>query len=130
MSTTTPPPDLDLGSVDLLALERRFQQALAAGDAGALPVVGYGEISVTFGWPPANPRIAVKSLPVFEDLDRLRAYAALVEGYIDRLRDRRVHVLPTAVRWSRAPGGWRGYLLQPLLPQGSIGPRVLAHGGP
>ncbi|MDX1620101.1 MAG: DUF6206 family protein [Nitriliruptorales bacterium] len=115
--------------LDLGELERRFEEVLRTGTPEDLPIAGYGEISVTFGWPPDEPRLAIKSLPVFPERARLRTYGALVEEYVAVLAERGVDVLPTEVRWVAAPGGWRGFLVQPLLPSESIGPRVLAGGG-
>jgi hypothetical protein len=120
----------DPASVDVTALERRFRRALAEGHPGDLPVVGYGEISLAFGWPPEDPSTVVKSLPVFDDLGRLLAYADLVEEYVDALTDRGVDVVPSAVRGARVPGGWRGYLLQPRLPPTTLAPTVLSSAGP
>jgi hypothetical protein len=118
----------DPDRLDLDALERRYRDALGAGTSGDLDVVGYGEISLGFAWPPDEPTTVVKSMPVFTDLDRLRAYAALVAEYVGVLEGRGVPVLPTVVRWTAAPGGWRGWLLQPRCAPATVGPAVLAVG--
>ena len=130
MSTLAPtPPPAVAPEVDWDRLESRYEQALDAGAPGDLAVVGYGEISLAFAWPPEDPQVAVRSLPVFTDGGRLRAYADLVDEYVATLRDRGVDVLPTSAHAVPAPGGWRGWLAQPLLPAATIGPEVLRRGG-
>ena len=116
-------------AIDWDRLEARYEQALADGTPGDLPVVGFGEISLAFGWPPEAPTVAVRSLPVFPDQGRLRAYTDLVGEYVGTLRERGVDVLPTHAWSVPVDGGWRGWLVQPLLPAATIGPAVLARGG-
>ena len=116
-------------AVDVDALEASHQRALEAGSHGSLPIVGYGEISLVLGWPPERPTVAVKGLPVIADRGRVDAYADLISEYAETLRGRGTAVVPSAVRVARARGGWRGYLLQPLLPAGTVGSTVLGRGG-
>ena len=123
--TPAAPEALDWGR-----LEARYERALDEGTPGDLPVVGFGEISLAFGWPPEAPTVAVRSLPVFPDRDRLQAYTDLVAEYVGTLRERGVDVLPTHAWSVPVDGGWRGWLVQPLLPADTIGPAVLARGGP
>jgi hypothetical protein len=117
----------DPDAVDLEALDRRFREALRTGSLDGLPVVGYGEVSIAFGWPPDRPTVVAKSLPPFEDARRLEAYADVLDEYLDALTARGVEPVPTAVR-SVADGGRRrrAYVLQPSLPAETIGPAVLA----
>lgn len=119
----------DPDRVDVEALEHRYRRALEEGGPGDLPVVGHGEISLAFGWPPSEPDLVVRSLPVFADLGRLQAYADLIDEYVTTLRVRGLDVVPTVARWAPAPGGWRGYLVQPALPAQRIGHAVLRTDG-
>lgn len=96
---------------DLDGLDAAYRAALAAGDPELLPVVGYGEISVAFAWPPGAPRIVAKSLPPFDSPERLAAYAGLLAEYTGLLGGRGVDVVPSAVR----SVGARAYVLQPLV---------------
>lgn len=119
----------DPDGVDVEAVDRAFLAATRPDRGGDLDVVGYGEISVVFGWDgPAGP-VVVKSLPSFDDPGRLEAYEALLAEYTETLADRGVHPVPTAVRSVRAEGAVRGYVLQPRLPARDLGPEVLGDGG-
>jgi hypothetical protein len=140
VSTDPEPPDLDVGpsadtvvtgafdpdAVDLEALDRRFRQALRTGSPEGLPVVGYGEVSLAFGWPPGRPTVVAKSLPPFEDTKRLAAYAVVLDEYLDALTARGVEPVPTAVRAVADGRRRRAYVLQPSLPADTIGPAVLS----
>jgi hypothetical protein len=112
--------------VDLAALDRAYRRAVELGHPDGLPVVGYGEISLAFGWPPDRPRVVAKSLPPFADAARYHAYAAVLEEYLGVLRSRDVMPLPTAVRAVVDGRDHRAYVLQPWLPPETIGPAVLA----
>jgi hypothetical protein len=112
--------------VDLDALDRAYQQALRDGRPDELPVVGYGEISIAFGWPPQAPTVVAKSLPTFRDERRFAAYVALLDEYLDTLAARGVDTLPTAVRSVTDHGERRAYVLQPRVPGDAVGPAVLA----
>lgn len=130
MTASAPAPSSDLAQqVDWERLEARYRRALDAGTPGDLPVVGYGEISLAFAWPPEDPRLVVRSLPVFRDRGRLQSYTDLVDEYVGTLRDRGVDVLPTVGHAVPVDGGWRGWLVQPRLPATTIGPEVLRRGG-
>jgi hypothetical protein len=122
-------PPFDPDAVDLAGLDHAYRRSLRLGRPAGLPVVGYGEISLAFGWPPDAPTVVAKSLPTFPDAGRLRAYVGLLEEYLATLADRGVEPLPTAVRWVGAPGRGRTYALQPWLPAAAIVPAVLARAG-
>jgi hypothetical protein len=112
--------------VDLAAMDRAYQQALRDSRPDELPVVGYGEISIAFGWPPDAPTVVAKSLPTFRDVRRFEAYVALLDEYLETLTSRGVDTLPTAVRSVTDRGERRAYVLQPRVPGEAIGPAVLA----
>jgi hypothetical protein len=123
------PPDparFDPEPLDIAAVDAAYRGALRAGVSGDLPVVGYGEISLAFGWPPSAPTMVIKSLPDFDDHASFEAYVRLLEDYVAALVRRGVDVVPTTVRSVGTPRGRRAYVIQPLLPAPSIGPAVLA----
>jgi hypothetical protein len=141
VSTDPDPPDLEIRSatqdgafapdaVDLEELDRGFRDALRTGDANALPVVGYGEISLAFAWPPEQPTVVAKNLPPFEGAPRFDAYAALLDEYLATLRARGTDPVPTVVRAVVDHGRYRAYVLQPLLPPETIVSEVLRRAGP
>ncbi|HQR28321.1 MAG TPA: DUF6206 family protein [Nocardioides sp.] len=112
---------------ELAALEARVHEALVQGEAGTLPVLGYGEITLVLGWPPEAPTAACKRLPVFADATRAEAYGTLVTEYVEHLRAGGLDVLPTS--WHTVPaahGTVAGYVVQPVLPEATLVPRVLA----
>jgi hypothetical protein len=95
---------------DVEALDDAYRRALAAGDPDLLPVVGYGEISVAFAWPPDDPAVVAKSLPPFGSAAREQRYRDLLAEYIAVLADRGVAVVPSELV---AVDG-RAYVVQPL----------------
>lgn len=116
----------DPDAVDLVALDRAHMAALHRQRPDELPVVGYGEMSLAFAWPPDGPAVVAKSLPPFADRVRLRAYEALLQEYLEVLEARDVAVLPTTVRAVVDGGEYRAYVLQPWVAPERIGPRALA----
>lgn len=110
-------PAVEGEGLDLERLDAAVETAIAAGDAGDLRVLGYGEITLVLGWPPERPAFAVKRLPLFRTAGRLRDYEALVDRYVATLRERGVRAVDTRVRaMSPSEAGIRAYLVQPLLP--------------
>ncbi len=108
-------PDVDL-DLDLERLDRTVDDAIRAGEAGGLHVLGYGEITLVLGWPADAPRLAVKRLPRFHDRAQLDRYAALLDGYAAALQERGVSVLDTEIRSLIArDGSLHSYLVQPFV---------------
>jgi len=104
--------------VDLERLDAAIDEAIRVGAPRDLPVLGYGELTLVIGWPPQQPTVAVKRLPPFSDRDRLDAYAALLERYIETLRERGLLVAQTEIRSHPGPRGtMRAYLVQPRVPR-------------
>ncbi len=120
------PCTFDPDAVDLRALDRAHLAALHRQRPDDLRVVGYGEVSLAFAWPPRAPTVVAKSLPPFADGARLRSYEALLEEYLGVLAARGVAVLPTAVRAVADRTRPRAYVLQPWVAPERIGPTVLA----
>jgi hypothetical protein len=108
-------------ALDLERLDAAVEAAVAAGEAGDLAVLGYGEITLVLGWPTAAPALAVKRLPVFPSAGALARYEALLGDYLAVLRARGVGAVRTDLRAVPAPEGRRrGYLVQPLVPPGRL----------
>ena len=116
--------------IDLAALDASVAAAIERGSPAGLRVLGFGEITLTLGWPPDRPVVAVERLPVLEDPVAAEAYAALVAGYGAALRGRGVEVVETVVRLLDAPDGVHVYLLQPVIPRGRILSVALASAPP
>jgi hypothetical protein len=113
-----------IDDAELAALEGQVQAALAAADTGALRVLGYGEITLVLGWPPADPRVACKRLPVFRDPRRAAAYGETVTEYIGALAQRGVVVVPSEWRTVALRDGIAAYVVQPVLPAAALAPNV------
>jgi Family of unknown function (DUF6206) len=104
------------GALDIGQLDSAVEDAIEAGEAGSLRVLGYGEITLVLGWPSAGPELAVKRLPPFAGGEQIDRYEDLLHRYVGALSGRGVPVIATELRRvaGRAP---RGYLIQPLVPR-------------
>lgn len=128
MSAATGP---GLGADELRELDDLVESALASGDEGSLPTLGFGEISLVLGWPPSAPRYACKRLPVFDSPRRFDSYRATLAEYVAALRAAGVGVVETELAGvPRGDGGVAGYVVQPLLPAASLAPGILRRGDP
>ena len=117
-------------SVDLAALDRQVDVALARGDESGLRIIGYGEISIVLGWPLDEPRWACKRLPLFPSDAAADDYAATLDGYLAEVRARDVDVVDTEVqRVGQADGRVAVYCVQPVLAPGTLAVDVVRHGG-
>ena len=116
---------------DLRELEATIDRALATGDASALEVVGYGEITLVVKWTVAGRMVACKRLPGLADDAAFAAYRECVAGYIARLAERGVVVPDTAVEAvPRRDGTVTAYCVQPVLPAPSLLPNRLRGASP
>jgi Family of unknown function (DUF6206) len=115
--STAPEADVEHLEVDVERLDATVEEAIHVGAPRGLRVLGYGELTLVIGWPTEEPVLAVKRLPPFSDRRRLDAYTALLERYIQLLRERGIAVVHTEVRSHPGQGGSvRAYLVQPLVP--------------
>ncbi len=115
-ATASSPPAAAAGTLDIERLDLAVEEAVRRGVPGQLRVLGYGELTLVIGWPSDEPALAVKRLPPFADSARLEAYAALLDRYVQTLRERGVRVAQTEIRSRAAPSGQvRAYLVQPLV---------------
>jgi hypothetical protein len=120
-----------LPDAELELLERMVERALAAGEESALPVLGYGEISLVLRWPADSPRFACKRLPAFPSTGRFDAYRQTLDDYVRALEVAGIRVAETELRAVPRPdGGVVGYVVQPMLPSGALAPEVLRRADP
>ena len=124
-ATGAAPPKLP--DADLAALDEVVERALRSGEETALPVLGYGEISLVLGWPPESPRFACKRLPVFPSRGRFEAYRETLGRYLEAIESAGVHVVGTEMRpVELRRGRVAGYIVQPILPAETLAPALLA----
>jgi len=111
----------------LVDVEDAVQEALASGREDRLRVLGHGAMSLVIGWPPADPVMACKRLPVFPSTSAAERYQDVFYRYIARLEARGLHVVPSSLNFfDPGPDGSRvGYVVQPILPRASLGPAIL-----
>lgn len=120
-----------IDDAELRSVHAAVDDACRTGDAGGLPVLGFGEISVVVAWPPGDPTWALKRLPVFPRRSDFEAYAEVFHRYVAALGERGVDVLETSVATVDGPdGSVTGYLVQPALDPGSLGSALLAAAEP
>ena len=118
---------------DLLpAVEAAVQEALDSGREDHLRVLGHGEISLVIGWPTDAPVVACKRLPVFPSTTAAERYADVFERYVATLEQRGLHVVPSTLHFLSPGRDGRlvGYVVQPVLPAGSLGPDILRDADP
>lgn len=112
---------------DLEALEERIERALAAGEAGDLEVLGWGEISSVVAWKTPHGKFACKRLPVFPDRERFLAYRKCFDTYLHRLEATGIRVVPTELQHlQKLDGRVSGYCIQPALDPDCLMNKVLA----
>jgi hypothetical protein len=116
----------------LPAVEAAVQEALASGREDHLRVLGHGEISLVVGWPGDAPVVACKRLPVFPSVAAADRYADVFSRYVATLEQRGLHVVPSTLHFLDPGGDGRlvGYVVQPVLPEGSLGPDILRAAAP
>ncbi len=116
----------------LREVETAVQAALAAGTDADLRILGYGEITLVIGWPTDRPVVACKRLPVFPSASVADRYAERFEHHLTVLADRGVVAVPSALRVLRGPrrGERVGYVVQPVMAPGTLGPDVLRGADP
>ena len=120
-----------LSGDDLRELDELVGRALGAGDETALPILGYGEISLVLGWPPEAPRFACKRLPPFRDRQRFEAYREALADYVEALRGAGLRVVETEMRAvEQRDGTVAGYVVQPMLPSEQLATAVLRRSDP
>jgi hypothetical protein len=115
---------------ELAELEVSVEHALVTRDESRLHVLGYGEISLVLGWPPGNPVVACKRLPVFPSAERYHAYEATLSDYISALRTRGIDVIETQFRRVDRSDGIAAYVVQPAYPPSTFATSALRAAAP
>lgn len=112
---------------DLEALDRRVEEALAAGEPGDLEVLGWGEVSSVVAFDTPRGKYACKRLPLFPDRERFAAYKDCFGMYLDRLEGAGIRVVETELREvGKDDGRVVGYCIQPVVDQDGLVHRILA----
>lgn len=108
-------------------VEAAVQRALESGSEDHLRVLGHGEISLVVGWPTDAPAAACKRLPVFASRAAADRYADVFGRYLARLEERGLQVVPSSLHLLEPGDDGRlvGYVVQPVLPETTLGPDVL-----
>ena len=120
-----------LSDDELRRLEDLVEAALSSGDERGLPVLGYGEISLVLSWPPGDGRFACKRLPPFRSRERLDAYRATLDEYLEALGAAGVRVVETEMRAVELHDGTvAGYVVQPMLPAEHLATTTLRRADP
>ncbi len=116
----------------LAAVEAAVQAALDSGREDHLRVLGHGEISLVIGWPSDDPAVACKRLPVFPSTTAAERYADVFSRYVALLEQRGLHVVSSTLHFlgPGRDGRLVGYVVQPVLPAGSLGPDLLRAAAP
>jgi hypothetical protein len=118
---------MSLAAADLKALDAAMTRAFATGDASALEVLGYGEITTVVVCESGGQRHACKRLPPFASTQEAGRYAALFDEYLATLMKSGVLVVPSSLqRLERDDGTVVLYCVQPVLPAEQLAVRVLA----
>lgn len=116
---------------ELRELDDLVEAALAGGDEGRLPTLGFGEISLVLGWPASEPMLACKRLPPFGSRAQFEAYRVTLGDYVEALRATGIRVVDTELDGvTRADGTVAGYVVQPVLPADTLAPTVLRRSDP
>lgn len=112
-----------MSDIDLAALDAEIERALDSGDETELDVIGYGEISSVVSY----DGFACKRLPLFDSQERVDAYRAAVERYLETLSARGIEPVPTRIlQLPRGDGRISVYCVQPILPADRLVVRHLA----
>lgn len=112
--------------LDVEALDRAVEHALASVDTSELDVVGTGEISPVVRWPGPDREYACKRLPVFDDRSRVDAFRRCFDDYRSQLTARGTPVVDSSLEIVQRPDGRVvAYCTQPLLDPRTLVPSLL-----
>ena len=115
---------------ELAEVEALVRLALRGGGETDLRMLAWGEIGPVLGWPAAAPAFALKRLPPFTSAAAADAFAATLEDYIAALASHGLACVPTTMRRVPHGHGVVGWIVQPLLDAGTIGPELLRRADP
>jgi len=114
---------------ELAELEALVVRSLDERSDSLLNVLGYGEVSVALGWPVDEARFVCKRTPPFTH-DEFAAYEALVNEYVQRLRERGLGVVDTTLVPLERGDQIVSYLVQPKLDSVTLGHNILRSAEP
>jgi hypothetical protein len=111
-----------VSALELERFEERLDEALATRSTDALDVIGYGEVSVAIRLSIDGKDYACKRLVPFDTKPDAERASALIHLYVERLEACGLDVVPTHTLILERPAGFVLYCVQPLLPEGTVGP--------
>lgn len=109
---------------DLQALDACLARAFLTGDASALTILGYGEISCVVA---LGSQHVAKPLPPFPDRAAADGYTATFHAYLQGLRDRGIHPVDSHLEVLERNGHPVVWCIQKRLPAESLLPNRLRH---
>lgn len=118
-----------LTQTQLQQLDDSVRTALEQRDNAGLNLIGFGEISVAIGFPKRDPLFVCKPTPPSTQAE-LDAFAELLKDYAVALNELGAHAVETVVLAADRGDYKVGYQIQPLLPEETLGERVLARAEP
>lgn len=110
---------------EIKVLEQRLEEAVQAGHAEGLDVIGYGEITIGVKLSTSHGDFACKRLVPFSSREAAERYGALIGSYVEQLEARGIDVVETETPILERPEGHVLYCVQPLLAPGTLGPAFL-----
>ncbi len=110
---------------EIKVLEQRLEEAVQAGHAEGLDVIGYGEITIGVKLSTSHGDFACKRLVPFSSREAAERYGALIGSYVEQLEARGIDVVETETPILERPEGHVLYCVQPLLATGTLGPAFL-----
>lgn len=110
---------------EIEAFEDRLGAAVRSADAGALDVIGYGEVTLAVKLATPQGELACKRLVPFSSRDAAERSAELIASYIAQLGACGIDVVETETPILERPEGYVLYCVQPLLAPGTLGPEFL-----
>lgn len=110
---------------EIKVLEQRLEEAVQAGHAEGVDVIGYGEITIGVKLSTSHGDFACKRLVPFSSREAAERYGALIGSYVEQLEARGIDVVETETPILERPEGHVLYCVQPLLAPGTLGPAFL-----
>ncbi len=117
-------------AAELASVEQEVRAALRSGDQAALRPLAWGEIGPVLGWPAEQPAFALKRLPPFAGRADCDDFAAVLRGYVSALAAGGLECVPTEVGVFQGEHDVIGYIVQPLLPAGTLATQLLRAADP
>lgn len=110
---------------EIEAFERVLDDVVRTGHADDLDVIGYGEVTIAVKLTTTHGDFACKRLVPFSSREAAECAAGLIASYVEQLEACGIDVVETDTPILEQPAGHVLYCVQPLLPQGTLGPDFL-----